>query len=101
MAILRSPDLTGAVRPSSPWMTPGEAAAYLGIALGTLRNWTGARYIPFSRHGRVVRYHRANLDRWLTRGGCPGRATLADAKPKAASYPTAATPSQPTIPPQR
>jgi excisionase family DNA binding protein len=60
-------------------MTPGEAAVYLGIALGTLRNWTSARFIPFSKKGRVVRYHRETVDRWLARGGCAGRGTLADA----------------------
>lgn len=62
----------------SPWLTPIEAALYLRIALGTLRNWTSARYIPFSKRGRVVRYDRRALDRWLSRGACHGRSTLAD-----------------------
>jgi excisionase family DNA binding protein len=61
-------------------MTPEVAAKYLGVALGTLRNWTSARYVPFVRRGRVVRYHRDQLDRWLSKGGCPGRATLPDVK---------------------
>ena len=65
-------------RSGSPWLPPEEAADYLGIALGTLRNWTSARYVPFSRRGRVVRYHRDALDRWLSRGSCPGRSTIAD-----------------------
>jgi excisionase family DNA binding protein len=63
---------------STPWMKPGAAAAYLGISLGTLRNWTSARYVPFSRRGRVVRYHRDAIDKWLARGSCPGRPTIAD-----------------------
>lgn len=62
----------------SPWLTPAQAAEYLGIALGTLRNWTSARYVPFVRRGRVVRYHREKLDSWLSRGACAGRATIAD-----------------------
>jgi excisionase family DNA binding protein len=62
----------------SPWMAPGEAAAYLQIALGTLRNWTSARYVPHVKKGRVVRYHRDVIDRWLSQGGCSGRQTLAD-----------------------
>ncbi|MCC7421626.1 MAG: helix-turn-helix domain-containing protein [Planctomycetaceae bacterium] len=62
----------------SPWINAVQAAAYLGIALGTLRNWTSARYVPFVRRGRVVRYHRERLDRWLSQGGCGGRTTLAD-----------------------
>lgn len=68
------------VSKSSPWLTPVEAALYLRIALGTLRNWTSARYIPFSKRGRIVRYHRDALDKWLSRGACPGRATLANAR---------------------
>jgi excisionase family DNA binding protein len=68
----------GLVRSPSPWMGPQETAAYLGIALGTLRNWTSARFIPFSRKGRVVRYHRHVIDKWLAKGSCSGRATLAN-----------------------
>jgi excisionase family DNA binding protein len=65
-------------RALSPWMTPEETATYIGIALGTLRNWTSARFIPFAKKGRVVRYHRATIDKWLLRGACPGRMTLAN-----------------------
>lgn len=64
----------------SPWMAPEEAAQYLGIALGTLRNWTSARFIPFAKKGRVVRYHRDTIDKWLTKGACPGRPSLADVR---------------------
>ncbi len=63
----------------TPWMKPVPAADYLGVSLKTLRNWTSARYVPFAKRGRVVRYHRAQLDAWLSRGACPGRATLANA----------------------
>ena len=62
----------------SPWLTPEDAAAYLGVALGTLRNWTSAKYVPFARRGRVVRYHRELLDRWMSQGSCNGRTTFAD-----------------------
>lgn len=64
--------------PASPWMSPEETARYLGIALGTLRNWTSARFIPFAKRGGVVRYHREAIDRWLAKGGCSGRSSLAD-----------------------
>jgi excisionase family DNA binding protein len=82
----------------SPWMTPAQAAAYLGVALGTLRNWTSAKFVPFARRGRCVRYHRGVLDRWLSRGACPGRSTFADqlgvtqaAAPPAEQGPSAST----------
>jgi excisionase family DNA binding protein len=59
-------------------MRAEEAATYLSIALGTLRNWTSMRYVPHVKRGRVVRYHRDHLDRWLARGACPGRTTRPD-----------------------
>ena len=65
-------------RIGSPWMTPIEASLYLGVALGTLRNWTSARFIPFAKRGRTVRYHRDKLDAWLATGACTGRTTMPD-----------------------
>ena len=62
----------------SPWLTTLEAASYLGVAVGTLRNWVSARYVPFARRGRVVRFHREKLDLWLRRGECHGRAEITD-----------------------
>ena len=76
--LLKSPQFMGALRPASPWMTPEDAAEYLGIALGTLRNWTSARFVPHVKKGRVVRYHREVIDKWLAKGGCQGRGTLAN-----------------------
>jgi excisionase family DNA binding protein len=62
----------------TPWLKPEEAAHYLGISIGTLRNWTSACFVPFSKRGRVVRYNREALDRRLSKGSCPGRTTIAD-----------------------
>jgi len=65
-------------RAGSPWLTPIEAAEYLGIALGTLRNLTSQRRVPFSRNGRIVRYRVDALDAWLASSdSCHGRATVA------------------------
>jgi len=64
----------------SPWMTYQAAAAYLHVSVGTLRNWVSARYVPFARRGRVVRFHRDKLDRWLRQGECHGRRTIADSR---------------------
>src|SRR5271169_5349996 len=55
LRLLQSPRAAGFLRAASPWMGPQETAAYLGIALGTLRNWTSARYIPFSRRGSILK----------------------------------------------
>lgn len=62
----------------SPWLTPKEAATYIGVSLGTVRNWTSAKYIPFSKRGRVVRYRKELLDEWLARGSCKGRNQIAN-----------------------
>ncbi|MFO0803624.1 MAG: helix-turn-helix domain-containing protein [Gemmataceae bacterium] len=62
----------------TPWLTPPIAAAYLGVALGTLRNWTSMRFVPHVKRGRLVRYNRLDLDRWLAAGARPGRATKAN-----------------------
>jgi excisionase family DNA binding protein len=65
---LDSSPLVEAVRRASPWMTARQAASYLGISVGTLRNWTASNHIPFSKRGRVVRYHRSAVDQWLAEG---------------------------------
>ena len=55
--------------PFSPWMTPSEVARYLSLSTGTLSNWRtsggGPRYRAV---GRVVRYHRDDLDAFLLEG---------------------------------
>ncbi len=63
-------------RLESPWLTIGEVATYLSVSVGTIRNWVSQRYIPFARRGRVVRFHRDKIDRWLEVGGCKGRLTV-------------------------
>jgi excisionase family DNA binding protein len=48
--------------------TEQETAAYLNVAVGTLRRWraegTGP---PALRVGRTIRYRRLDVDRWLER----------------------------------
>ena len=48
-------------------LTVQEAAKYLGVAKQTLDVWRcSKRYnLPFLKVGRIVRYKRADLDRWL------------------------------------
>ena len=70
------------------WLTAAEAASYLSLALGTVRNLTSARRVPHVRQGGIVRYHRGDLDRWLRRGQCHGRSTLVG-HPRPASEPDA------------
>lgn len=48
-------------------LTPGEAAAYLGVEQQTLAVWrtTGRYSLPAVRVGRLVRYRRSDLDAFL------------------------------------
>lgn len=62
----------------SPWMRPRATADYVGIAIGTLRNLTSAKGIPHVKRGRIVRYHKDQIDAWLSKGACRGRTTLVD-----------------------
>lgn len=63
---------------NSPWLRPEDAAKYLGVALGTLRNWTSAKFVPFAKRGGVVRYHRDQLDKWMLAKSCKGRTNFAN-----------------------
>jgi excisionase family DNA binding protein len=65
-------------RPTGPWLTATEAAEYLRVAKGTLRNWTSMRYVPHTKRGRLVRYHRDELDKWMASGARRGRRTLSN-----------------------
>ena len=46
------------------WDT-ADAARYLNCSEGTLRQWVSKRRIPFVRVGRLVRFRREDLDRWM------------------------------------
>lgn len=42
-----------------------EAAHYLGVSVGTLRNWASMRRIEFVKVGRLTRFSIAALDRYI------------------------------------
>ena len=52
-------------RGSGPLMTVQEAADYLGVSPGTLRNWLSARRLPFVKVGRLTRLSRLVLDEFI------------------------------------
>jgi len=58
-------------------MTVEQLADYLSVSHGTIRNWVSQKYIPHARRGRVVRFHRQQIDAWLAADACPGRRTVA------------------------
>lgn len=55
---------------TSPWMTTEQAAEYLSVSNGTMRNWRsrgeGPRYHLLG--GRLVRYEVEDLDAYMREG---------------------------------
>lgn len=55
---------------ASPWMTTEQAAAYLSVSSGTMRNWRsrgeGPQYHLLG--GRLVRYEVEDLDSYMREG---------------------------------
>jgi len=51
----------------SDLMTAEEAAEYLHVVPGTIRNWASARRLAFHRVGRKRMYTRADLDAIIER----------------------------------
>lgn len=46
-------------------LTAAEAAHYLGLAEGTVRNKANRREIPHVKIGRSLRFRRSELDSWV------------------------------------
>jgi len=42
-----------------------EAAEYLGMAEGTLRDWVRMRRVPFCKINGTIKFRRSKLDRWI------------------------------------
>jgi Helix-turn-helix domain len=52
-------------RSGSPFLTPDQAAFYLGISSRTLQEYrTGGTGPRYRRHSRHLRYHIDDLDAW-------------------------------------
>ncbi|PJM74397.1 DNA-binding protein [Bifidobacterium simiarum] len=55
-----------AVTETGVLLTPAQAARILGIPTSTLARWRSERReLPYVKVGRVVRYRRGDLDRWI------------------------------------
>lgn len=53
----------------SPWLTAGEAAAYLACPESRIRKLTMTGELPCHRDGRRVLYRREELDAYVFAGG--------------------------------
>jgi len=50
---------------NTEWMTAEEAAEYTRLAVGTIYNKVSKGTIPHHGGGRLLRFRRDELDRWL------------------------------------
>lgn len=66
-----------AARRGSPFLSPQQAAHYLGLSVRTLQEYRSASTGPlFRRHSRHIRYHIGDLEAWSkgVSGGARGHA---------------------------
>ncbi len=57
---------------TSEWCDIREAAKHLAVSTAFLRKRVRLREIPYARAGKVLRFRKADLDRWLEANGCGG-----------------------------
>ena len=57
-------------------MTPRDTAVYIGVKINTLAVWrmTNRYGLPFVKLGKVVRYHKTDLDEWINKNVSTDRA---------------------------
>ena len=60
----RSNDARAAERPREIMSIP-QAAEYLGMAEGTLRDWIRMRRVPFCKINGTIRFRKSKFDRWI------------------------------------
>jgi excisionase family DNA binding protein len=48
------------------WLTPQQLADEYGITKRNQERLRSEKLIPFSKVGRLIRYHRDSIDKWLT-----------------------------------
>jgi excisionase family DNA binding protein len=52
---------------TSTWLDTEQAATYLGISVGQLRNKTSNGKVPYTKFDRLNRYNRDDLDALLSK----------------------------------
>lgn len=60
-------EMGAATRRYEPLLRPAEAADMLGIALGTLYNWSSQRKLPVVKLGGRIRFRREALERFAAK----------------------------------
>ena len=54
-------------------LLPQDVAALIGVKLSTIYQWTHLGYIPHVKLGRLIRFKRISIQKWLERQEIDGR----------------------------
>lgn len=54
-------------------LTPQELASELGVKLSTIYHWSHIGFIPTVKLGRLIRFRRSSVMRWLEKRETKGR----------------------------
>lgn len=54
-------------------LLPQDVAALIGVKLSTVYQWTHLGYIPHVKLGRLIRFKRISIQRWLEQQEMGGR----------------------------
>jgi excisionase family DNA binding protein len=57
------------------WLSVDEIAAYLGIKRDTVYKWIDRKQMPAHKVGRLWKFKKEEVDRWVRDGGGGGFAT--------------------------
>lgn len=50
------------------WLSPQQTAEIAGVSTRTIRSWISRGVLPATKHGRIVRIRRADLDAYMGGG---------------------------------
>ena len=58
---------------SAEYLTPKELSELLKISLHTVYKWTHFEYVPHVKLGKMLRFERGQIERWVNRRSRKGR----------------------------
>jgi len=59
------------------WLSVDEIGEYLGVSRDTVYAWISNKGMPAQRIGRLWKFKRAEVDRWVRKGGAAEDVTRA------------------------
>lgn len=65
------------------WLSVGEIAEYLGVSKDTVYTWITSKGFPGHQIGRLWKFKRSEVDKWVREGGT-GSGAKPSAKPSRA-----------------